>query len=115
MEFSYEGIGQVVATFAKGTNVQPGMAVSLTSNDTVSVGDDGSALCGVVLAVDGDCCAVQVGGFVQVPVGGADALLPGVREISVNGKGKIRKAATTGLRCMVVRVDEENGTAIIKL
>ena len=47
MEFSFEGIGQVAATFMVNGDIQTGMAVALTADSTVGLGKAGDAPCGM--------------------------------------------------------------------
>lgn len=71
MELSFDGIGQVAATFqteaqeAEDTaKLSTGHVVALTAANTVGFGTAGAAPCGVVLALEGDqTAAVQVEGF----------------------------------------------------
>lgn len=114
MEFSYEGIGQVVATFANPEGIEPGMAVTIVDNDTVGMGYEGDFLCGVVLTAEGDVCAVQVGGFVKVRYSGTSAGV-GFEQVGVDGSGGIVFAVGDGCYHPVVDVDAENHTAVIKL
>ena len=114
MEFSYEGIGQIAATFAMEEGLDPGMVVAMTGNFTVGKGESGNVPCGVVLGVEGDCCAVQVGGFAEVPYVG-DAPAVGMNVLTVDGSGAVQKSGTTGLNCLVIQVNKPDKTAIIKL
>ena len=50
MDICFEGIGQMVATFATKDKLAPGMAVTLTGNGEVGLGEDGVSC--LVLAVD---------------------------------------------------------------
>ena len=114
MEISFEGIGQVVATFAKEKGVEAGMAVAMTANDTVGMGAAGDAPCGVVLTAKEDSCAVQVGGFVKVAYTGT-APTVGYGMIGLDGKGGIQTATSGGLTCLIAQVDTDGMTAVIKL
>ena len=78
MELSYEGIGQVAATFAtQETEEAPlaiGHAVTLTAAETVGLGSAGGALCGVIAGLEKDQkAAVQVDGFATVAYTGSAA------------------------------------------
>ena len=120
MEISFEGIGQVAATFAvTQTEAKPlaiGMAVALTAADTVSFGTAGAAPCGVIVALDGDDkAAVQVDGFVQVAYNGSTARTVGWGTLGVDGNGGVQVVSTGGRSCMIVSVDTVGKTAVIKL
>ena len=114
MEISFEGIGQVAATFAKEDGVEAGMAVVLTANNAVGMGTDGAAPCGVVLTAKEDSCAVQVGGFAKVTYTGT-APTVGYGMVGVDGNGAIRTVTDGGLNCLIVQVDTDDMTAVIKL
>ena len=113
MEFSYEGIGQVVATFAAEEGVEPGMAVAVIENGTVGVPSGGAELAGKVLAVNGDCCAVQVGGFMELAFTGESPTV-GWNTIACDGEGGIWVGQGSQSR-LIVHVDEDKQTIVIKL
>lgn len=113
MEISFEGIGQVAATFMAADGVLPGMAVALTADSTVGAGKGGDGLCGVVLTAKNGMASVQVGGMVQVGYSGSAPAI-GLNTIAVDGTGKI-KTADDGMNCMIVSVNTADSTAVIKL
>ena len=113
MDFSYEGIGQVVATFAREEGVEPGMAVALTGDCTVGMANSGADLCGKVLAVNGDCCAVQVGGFVKLPFTG-ESPVAGYNTIAGNGEGGVLVGVGSQMH-LIVQVDDDEGTIVFKI
>lgn len=117
MEICFEGVGQVAATVqVSGENVQPGMAVTLTDNGTVGLGADGGALCGVVLGgVRGGAAAVQIGGAAKVSYSGTTAPKAGWQQLALDGAGGVKIVTTGGLNCLVLTVDTDAKTAIIKL
>lgn len=112
MEFSYEGIGQVVATFAMEEGVEPGMAVALVDNGTVAV-SGGIDACGKVLAVDGSCCAVQVSGFMKLPYSG-ETPTPGWNTVACDGNGGVCVGEGVTRR-LIVQMDEDEGTIVFKI
>lgn len=114
MKISFEGIGQIVATFAMASGVEAGMAVAVTADGTVGKGTAGAAPCGVVLAAREDSCAVQVGGFVRVAYTGT-APTVGYGTIGLDGNGGIKTVSTGGLTCLIAQVDTDGKTAVIKL
>ena len=120
MELSYEGIGQVAATFAtQETEEAPlaiGHAVTLTAAETVGLGSAGGALCGVIAGLEKDQkAAVQVEGFVTVAYTGSAAPAVGWTGLAVDGAGGVQAASSGGRSCLVVRVDTAAKTAVIKL
>ena len=116
MNICFEGIGEVAATFCveEGTELTAGQAVTLVSDGTVGLGADGGALCGVVICAEEDgCAAVQVSGMGKAGYTGTAPVI-GWNVLAVDGAGKI-KTGETGVNCMVVSVDTEAKTAVIKL
>ena len=115
MDICFEGIGQVVATFrTEDETLEAGMAVTLTDNGEVELGDDGDPLCGVTVgAIRNGAVAVQIGGVVKV--GGSDddgELRTGWQELVCNGNGGVRTAQddqdeeTGVMKFLVLAVDE---------
>ena len=118
MDICFEGVGQVAATFQVDAqndgNVQAGMAVTLTGNGTVGLGNGDEAVCGVLLgSVRGGAAAVQIGGVVKV---GYSETAPAVgwRELVCDGNGGV-KTKTGGTKCLVLAVDKDESSVIIKL
>jgi len=114
MEISFEGIGQVAATFAVQDNVEVGMAVAMTGDGTVGLGKAGDAPCGVVLSTKNGMAAVQVSGMACVGYSGT-APTVGWGMIAGDGTGKIKTATANGVTCLVVSVNTADSTAVIKL
>ena len=113
MEISFEGIGQVAATFAANEGIEAGMAVTLTADSTVGTGKAGNAPCGKVLSIKNGMAAVQISGMMQVGYSGTAPAI-GMGTIAVDGSGKIKTTAD-GMNCMIVSVNTADGTAVIKL
>ena len=113
MNISFEGIGQVAATFLTEEELQAGMAVAVTGDSTVGTGADGADLCGVVLAAKGGTAAVQVSGTVKTAYSGTKPGLGWVG-LAVDGAGKV-KTADDGVKCLILSVDDGEGTVVIKL
>ena len=91
------------------------MAVTLTDDGTVGLGADGGLPCGVVLGgVRDGAAAVQIGGAVKAAYSGT-APKAGWQGLALDGTGGVRTAATGGLNCLVLAVDEDEGIAVIKL
>ena len=114
MEISFEGIGQVAATFAVDGAVEPGMAVALTGDSTVGAGEAEALPCGVVLSVREDMAAVQIAGLAQVGYSGT-APEAGWVSVACDGAGKLKTVTSGGMSCLVVSVDTAAKTAVIKL
>ena len=74
---SFEGIGEVAATFACGEGVKAGQVVKLTGDGTVGPCGDGERFCGVALSSGGvrpDSAETPTGGeylVVRAESGGA--------------------------------------------
>lgn len=115
MDICFEGLGQMTATFqVDGGDVRPGMAVALTGNGTVGLSADGGAPCGVVLGgVRAGAAAVQIGGAVKMGYTGT-APKAGWQELACDGQGCVKTAAG-GLKCLVLAVDEDEKTVVVKL
>lgn len=115
MDICFEGVGQTAATFqVDGDSLLPGMAVTLAGSGTVGLGADGDAPCGVLLGgVRSGAAAVQIGGAAQVGYTGT-APEAGWQELVCDGQGGVKTAAG-GLKCLVLAVDEDGKTAVIKL
>ncbi|MBD5134179.1 MAG: hypothetical protein HDT38_06895 [Clostridiales bacterium] len=115
MDICFEGVGQVAATFRVEGEVQPGMAVALTGSGTVGPGSDGGAPCGVVLGgARHGAAAVQIGGAAKVGYTGT-APKAGWQGLALDGKGGVKAVASGGLNCLVLAVDEDEKSAIVKL
>ena len=114
MEISFEGIGQVAATFAAAEGVAVGMAVALTADSTVGTGKAGDAPCGKVLSVNNSMAAVQISGMMQLAYSGSAPAI-GMGTVAVDGNGKIKTVTSGGMSCMIVSVNTGDSTAVIKL
>lgn len=119
MNVSFDGIGEVVATFTvKSTDIstlKPGHAVTFTNSGEVGFGTSTSAPCGVVFSVSEDgFAAVQVGGFARVPYTGT-APSTGRASFNLDGKGAISVASSGGVSLPVAAVDSTTQTAVVIL
>jgi len=114
MEISFEGIGQVAATFMVEGDIQPGMAVALTADGTVGLGKAGDGICGKVLSTKNGMAAVQIAGLAQVGYSGTAPAI-GWGMIAADGAGKIKTVTEGGMTCMILSVNTADGTAVIKL
>ena len=113
MSVSFEGVGQVCATFWGG-GVTESHVVKMAGNGTVGPCADGEDFCGAALCCREDACTVQVSGFVRV---GYTGEAPGLGRVALtaNGEGGVRRAAAGGRDCLVADVDSAAKTAMILL
>jgi len=88
MSVSFEGVGQVCATFL-GSDVAEGSVVKLTGNGTVGPCGAGDPFCGAVLCRKDDACTVQVCGFVTVGYSGT-APAVGWTALCADGNGGVK-------------------------
>ena len=94
---SFEGIGEVAATFACGEGVKAGQVVKLTGDGAVSPCGDGERFCGVALSAGEGFAAVQLGGLIRVAASGGalsegwNRLLAHRRRISGGAGGERRR------------------------
>ena len=113
MSVSFEGVGQVCATFLGG-GLTEGQVVKMTGNGTVGSCGAGDAFCGVALCCKEDACTVQVGGFVSVGYSGT-APVVGWQTLAADGKGGVKAASGSGVRCLTADVDTTAKTVTIML
>ena len=110
MNVSFEEIGRLAVTFAQ-TGCEGGQVCKVSGNGAVAPCGAGERFCGVVESVRGGVAAVQVAGFVTVSVTGS--LNVGYVNLCADGQGGVKAGA--GREYLVVSVDENAATAIIKL
>lgn len=117
MSISFEGIGEVSATFLveEDSTVRPGNVVCLTGNNQVGLGTSGTVPCGVAATVSGDGYAgVVIGGLVEVPYTGTTAPTAGWNTLAANGSGGMTVVSEKGAAFLVVSVDTTAKTAVVK-
>ena len=113
MSVSFEGVGQVCATFLGG-NLAEGQVVKMKSGGTVAACSADDPFCGVALCCKDDACTVQVSGFVTVGYSGA-APAVGWCSLAADGKGGVKTAASGGTPCLVADMDTTGKTVTIML
>ena len=113
MSVSFEGVGQVCATFLGG-GLTEGQVVKMTGTGTVGSCGATDAFCGVALCCKEDACTVQVGGFVSVSYSGT-APVVGWQTLAADGKGGVKTAESGSVTCPVVDVDTTAKTVTILL
>ena len=116
MDICFEGIGQMVATFATEKTLAPGRAVTLKDSGTVKLGEGGgSPLCGVTVGAERNgAVAVQIGGVVEVKYSGTKPTV-GWQKLACDAEGNVTTNGGDGVSCLVLAVDEGGKTAVIKL
>ena len=107
---SFEGIGEVAATFHSDVKVTAGMPVKLDAAGKALPCADNDRFAGVTLtAAKEGFAAVIIGGCMTAPASG-EGVTCGYLNLVADGKGGVKKAAgTEGSECLVVAV--ENGVA----
>ena len=118
MDICFEGIGQVTATFQTKDKLLPGMAVALTSSGEVGLHKEEvtGPLCGVTVSAErGGAVAVQIGGVVKVECPDEGVPAVGWNTLTCDAKGKVAVSRDGGTSCLVLAVDAEEKTAVIKL
>ena len=108
MDICFEGIGQMVATFATDEELTPGMAVALKKSGTVGLDSEDETLCGVTVgAARNGAVAVQIGGVVKVSYSGEKDLNVGWQELVCDGVGGVTTTdGNDGVKYLVLAVDE---------
>ena len=113
-KISFDGIGEVVATFTCGKDVKAGQVVKLTGNGAVDACSDGDRFCGVALTAEDGYAAVQGAGLVKVAA--AEGVAVGWNKLLADGTGGVKKdsaASPTGGDYLVISVD--SGSAVVRL
>jgi len=110
MNVSFEEIGRLAVTFAQ-SGCEGGQVCKVSANGTVAPCAAGDKFCGVVEGVRGNAAAVQVAGFAQVKITGSVGV--GYVSLCADGAGGVK--AGTGREYLVVSVDANAKTAVIKL
>ena len=112
-QVSFEGIGQVAATFYADDGVKAGHVVKLSADSTVAPCTEGEKFFGVAItdAKDG-CAGVQAAGFAVVPCAGG--VTAGYVSLAADGNGGVKKADSAGTEYLVV-ADNGDGTITIKM
>ena len=112
MKHSYEGIGHLAVTFPL-FNTKPGHVCKLTLNGDAIECNNGDKFFGVTEAADHMMAAVQVEGFATVNYSGTKPDV-GFAKLVGDGNGGVT-VNSNGREYLVVAVDTEEMTAVIKL
>lgn len=103
MNVSFDGIGEVTATFEVSGSVKPGQAVKLVGNGKVGVcAADKDVPAGVAVKVHDGYAAVQVKGYVRLPA--AAGLTVGHQLVTITATGAVQ-SGTTGRPALVLDVE----------
>ena len=105
-KISFEGIGEVAATFACEAGVQAGQVVGLTGDGTVGPCESGGRICGVALSSEDGYAAVQIGGLCRVARTGEE-VTPGFAKLSADGAGGMKQDAAGGTEYLVLWVESD--------
>lgn len=113
-KISFDGIGEVAATFFCTEQVKAGAVVKVSGDCTVDACAAGNRFCGVAISAEDGCAAVQVGGFATVQVSG-EGVSAGMVKLSADGSGGVKLDAANGAEYLVAAVDSAAGTAAVLL
>ncbi|MBU5436020.1 hypothetical protein [Pseudoflavonifractor sp. MSJ-37] len=111
-QVSFEGIGQVLATFETEEGVKEGQVVKLTGDGRVGPCAAGDPIAGVALVVKNGFASVQVRGFAAVAASGVTA---GWAKLSADGKGGMKEDSTAGRDYLAADTDSAAGTVTVLL
>lgn len=112
-KISFEGIGEVMATFAAKSGLVGGQVCKVTAGGEVGGCAAGERICGMAVAVDDGLAVVQVGGFAQVPYSGAVGT--GWVKLVADGTGGVKVDAANGCEYLVADVDAAGKMAAVLL
>ena len=110
MNVSFEEIGRMAVTFAQ-EGCEAAQVCKVSGSGKVAPCAAGDKFCGLVEGIRAGFAAVQVAGFVTVKVSGA--VNAGYVNLCADGTGGVK--AGSGREYLVVSVDENAKTAVIKL
>lgn len=112
---SFEGVGEVAATFFAESGVKAGQVVKLSGDGTVAACGAGDRFCGVALSVREGCAGVQTGGYAAVNCADSTVTVGYVTlTADVNGGVKKKSADDAGQEFLVV-ADDGAGIITIKM
>ncbi len=111
---SFEGIGEMMATFYAGSGVEAGQVVKVDGDSTVAPCAAGERFHGVVMSVKDGCAVVQVAGFAQLPCADS-AVTAGTVSLTADGNGGVKDASAGGTAVELLAVSAGDGTVTVKL
>ena len=106
MSVSFDGVGQVCATFL-GSGIEEGQAVKVSGWGTAAVCGDGESFCGAAICCRDGACTVQVSGFLTL---GYTGTAPAAGPVKLCGYGQGGVTA-----CLAVDADSAAKTVTILL
>lgn len=112
---SFEGVGEVAATFYAEEGVKAGQVVKVSGDATVAPCRAGERFDGVAASAREGCAGVLVGGFTAVKCADS-AVTVGYVSLTADGDGGVKKAGTgdSGQEFLVV-ADDGAGIITIKM
>lgn len=111
--FSYEGVGQLMATFQCGDGVKMGQVVKVIESDTVAPCSAGERIAGMAMVVRDGFVSVQIAGCLTVQAAGITKA--GWVKLSADGSGGMKIDESAGTPYLVLQVDAAAQTAVILL
>ena len=113
-KISFEGIGEVAATFACEDGVEAGKTVKVTGTGLVGPCAAGDRFCGVALSVKDGYAAVQVAGLVTLAVSG-QGVSEGWLRLTADGSGGVKMAGDgdNGGEYLVAAVESGSAVALL--
>lgn len=109
---SFEGIGEMVATFYAGESVNAGEVVKISKDSTVGPCANGDRFCGVAVHAKDGCAGVQVKGFATVKCADSTVTV-GYVKLGADGNGGVKKVASGGDEYLVVAGDGTGNVTIV--
>ena len=113
MKVSFEGIGDMIATFPAADDVVKGWVVKLDEDGQVCACGDGDRFVGTAVNVREGFAGVRLGGLARVGCSGA---VPGCGwvKLAADGKGGV-KSDSSGQEYLAVAADASAETIVIRL
>ena len=114
MSISFEGIGEICATFFvdQSVGIVPLSPCTITENNTVAFAFEDERFIGWVVNTTDDCCAVQLNGYVESAYSGTDPEVGYSHLLSDGLNGVCVDSGTdgvyTGGEYLIVKVDTTN-------
>ncbi len=112
-KISFEGIGEMVATFVAKNGLESGQVCKVTQAGETGPCSAGERFCGGAVHVKEGLAAVQVGGFLTATYSGA--MTAGWVKLAADGSGGVKTDAANGVEYLVVDVDTAGKIAVVLL
>lgn len=111
---SFEGIGEVVATFQAASGVKMGQVVKMTANGQVGPCSAGDHFCGVAAAAEDGLAAVQLKGCAELKTDGSVTSAGWVKLVAA-ANGAVKADTTNGKEFLAVEADATGKTVTVLL